>query len=250
MHGGWSRGYRAAPLPRLAAPESHRVRSSRPRAMPARRTHENARRNRFDRTAVSRVLAALASANKRSEDFLLKRWSALRPLPGPPQALYIPTSAGRFRLSSSETVAGSWTFRQIARPFPSKPLSLCRSCWPLRARRNIGRASCGRKGLIHHFAERRRVLLALVHPLPTRVVDNLLLRRMSENNRSSIPDRPNRAPARGSWGKRGDFGPANQAVGAVASSSRWDSRHRAWTASSSPAIGGLTRPRTRTSEGR
>jgi hypothetical protein len=62
-------------------------------------------------TAVSRVPAASTSANKESENSSLKRRTALRPLPGLPPTLYIPTSAVHGLLSSSETLAGSWTFR-------------------------------------------------------------------------------------------------------------------------------------------
>jgi hypothetical protein len=49
----------------------------------------------------------LTSANKGSEDSSLKRLPALRPLPGLPPTLYIPTSAVRNLPSGSETLAGS-----------------------------------------------------------------------------------------------------------------------------------------------
>ena len=106
---GWGRGrgYLVGPLPRLARCRRRSTSSCGAGLNLGSRRHENARRNRSDRTAVSRVPAALITASKKSEDLSLERRTALRPLPELPQTLYIPTSAVHGLLSTSAALAGS-----------------------------------------------------------------------------------------------------------------------------------------------
>jgi len=115
-------------------------------------TQQNARRNLFDRAADPRVLAALTSASKASEDSSLEQKPALRPLPDLPPSPLRSAFRGVRPTFQPTHPCGSVNLRVDLAPFPSKPLTRCRSRLPLRARQNLGPASPARKWLIHQFS--------------------------------------------------------------------------------------------------
>ena len=117
----------------------------------ARRTHENARRNQFDQTAVSRVPAASTSANKGSENSSLKRRTALRPLPGlPPSPLHSDfrgsRSAFQFRNPCGSLDLPVDRYTVSVETAESVMISLAPP-----GKRTIGSGRRHRKGLIHVF---------------------------------------------------------------------------------------------------
>lgn len=210
------------------------------------RIQKSARRNLADRTAVSRVSAALVFANKGSENSSLKRRPALRPLAGTatdPLHSGFRGSQPTFRLRNPCGLLNFPTDRYTVSAETAEPVSISLAP-PGRTNNRCGRPP--QEVAYPPLSKPGAFLLGLVHLLPTRV--RAMARMVPSKRRTavlySLPD------AAAASAPRGASPSTVQASGAAPLPLTRASRQRVATASSSPASGGLTRPRTRTSAGR